>query len=345
VIDGLREYKKRQTRQRISDVATGMFMSRGFESVTIAEIAAAADVSEKTVYNYFPTKESLVYDQADEQLERLITAVRERPRGSTPTSAFVVALKEDSVRFSEMLGDERVSRIGEFGAMVRSTPALRAAWGEYRHRIVAALTAVLADDLGVDPSDPEPVIAARALVSLLELYYDARLRHSQSGVGTRGLQTLIEADIDRGARLLDTGMWSLHLLVEGRRTKDQIRDAAVVAEQARQQVLAAVREAKRTWRDIRAEAKAAGREARFDVNAQVRAAAREAHEQARAAAREKHRQARAAAVAAAREKQSEKARQRARQTAGEQVGEKASEKAGENAHEKHARANQRQPPV
>jgi AcrR family transcriptional regulator len=298
VIDGLREHKKRLTRQRISDVATGMFMSRGFEAVTVAEIAAAADVSEKTVYNYFPTKESLVYDQADEQLERLVTAVRERPRGSTPTSAFVVALKEDSARFSEMLGDERVSRIGEFGAMVRSTPALRAAWGEYRHRIVAALTEVLAEDLGVDPSDPEPVVAARALVSLLELYYDARLRHSQGGVGARGLQTLIEADIDRGARLLDTGMWSLHLMVEGRRTKDQIRDAAIVAEQARQQVLTAVREAKRTWREIREEAKAAGRDARDEARAQAeefrrqaRADAQALRDKARAAAREKHAQA------------------------------------------------------
>ncbi len=272
-------------------------MSRGFEAVTIAEIAAAADVSEKTVYNYFPTKESLVYDQADEQLERLITAVRERPRGSTPTSAFVGALKEDSARFSELLGDERVSRVGEFGAMVRSTPALRAAWGEHRFRMVAVLTEVLAEDLGVDPGDPEPVVAARALVSLLELYYDVRLRHARDGAGAREMQRLIEADIDRGARLLDTGMWSLHLLVEGRRTKDQIRDAAVVAEQARQQVLAAVREAKRTWRDIREEAKAAGREARQEAGAQVRAAAREAHEQARAAAREKHQQARAAARA------------------------------------------------
>jgi AcrR family transcriptional regulator len=291
VIDGLREYKKRLTRQRISDVATELFMARGFEAVTVAEIAAAAAVSEKTVYNYFPTKESLVYDQADAQLARLLAAVRERPRGTTPTSAFVAALKEDSARFSEMLGDERIGRIGEFGAMVRATPALRAAWGEYRHRIVAALTELLATELRIDPADPEPAIAARALVSLLELFYDSRLRHAQPGIRAVELQKLVEADIDRGARLLDTGMWSLHVMAEGRRTKDQIRDAAVAAEHARQQVLAAVRDAKRAWRMIREEARAAGREA----HEQARAAAREKHEQARAAAREKHEQARAAA--------------------------------------------------
>ena len=226
-------------------------MSRGFEAVTIAEIAATADVSEKTVYNYFPTKESLVYDQADEQLERLLTAVQGRARGTTPTSAFVAALKEDSALFAEMLGEDRLARVGEFGAMVRETPALRAAWGEHRHRIVQRLTEVIAADLGIDPGDPEPAVAARALVSLLELFYDSRLRHARAGLGARQLQKLVDADIDRGARLLDTGMWSLHLMVEGRRTKDQIRDAAIVAEQARQQVLAALREAKRGWREIR----------------------------------------------------------------------------------------------
>src|SRR5580698_4188861 len=120
--DGLRERKKRETRQRLSDVATEMFMAHGFDAVTIADIASEAGVSEKTVYNYFPTKESLVYDQADAQLERLVLAVRERPRGTTPTSAFVVELKADSLRFSAGLGPERIARIAEFGAMVQETP-------------------------------------------------------------------------------------------------------------------------------------------------------------------------------------------------------------------------------
>ena len=63
MVDGLREHKKRATRQRISDVATALFISHGFDAVTVAEIAANANISEKTVYNYFPNKELLVYDQ------------------------------------------------------------------------------------------------------------------------------------------------------------------------------------------------------------------------------------------------------------------------------------------
>src|ERR1700689_1895299 len=74
--EGLRERKKRLTRQLISDTATTMFLERGFEEVRVAEVAAACNVSEKTVYNYFPTKESLVLDR-----EESMTAAIERALG------------------------------------------------------------------------------------------------------------------------------------------------------------------------------------------------------------------------------------------------------------------------
>src|SRR5207237_10229871 len=61
--DGLRERKKRLLRQQLSDAATEMFVERGFDSVRITEIAEACGVSEKTVYNYFRTKESLILDR------------------------------------------------------------------------------------------------------------------------------------------------------------------------------------------------------------------------------------------------------------------------------------------
>ncbi len=269
-LDGLRELKKRETHQRISDVATEMFLARGFDAVTVTEVAAASGVSEKTVYNYFPTKESLVLDQIQGQVERLIGAVRDRPRGVSPSAALVAALKEDSRRFYEMIPADQLPRIEEFSAMVRGTPALRAAWSEHRHQMVAALTQVLAAELQVEETTPEPLTAARALVGLVELVYDSRLRHATTGTGPREVQEQVNADIDRGARLLETGMWSLYLMAEGRRTKDQIRDAAAVAEQARQQVLGALREAKRTWR-------LAGEETRRHAQ-QV---ARDAHQKAR----------------------------------------------------------------
>ncbi|HWE60012.1 MAG TPA: TetR family transcriptional regulator [Solirubrobacteraceae bacterium] len=292
--EGLRELKKRETRQRISNVATEMFLARGFESVTVTEVAAASGVSEKTVYNYFPTKESLVLDQIQGQVERLIGAVRDRARGVPPSAALVAALKEDSRRFYEMIPADQLPRIEEFSAMVRQTPALRAAWSEHRHRMVAALTQVLAGELQVDEATPEPLTAARALVGLVELLYDSRLRHASTGSGPREVQEQVDADIDRGARLLDTGMWSLQLMVEGRRSKDQIGEAAAVAEHARQQVMTALRGAKRSWKNARDEARTTGRDAAREVRllaAQAaREAAREAREQARRDAQNRRRQ-------------------------------------------------------
>src|SRR5213595_2049303 len=69
--EGLRERKKRQLRQKLTDTATAMFLERGFEAVRVAEIAEACDVSEKTVFNYFPTKESLVLDHQEAVLVAL----------------------------------------------------------------------------------------------------------------------------------------------------------------------------------------------------------------------------------------------------------------------------------
>jgi AcrR family transcriptional regulator len=260
-LEGLRELKKRETRMRISNIATGMFLERGFEAVTVTEVAAAAGVSEKTVYNYFPTKESLVLDQTEGQIERLVAAVRDRGKGVTPTAALVGALKEDSRRFYEMVADD-LPRIGEFSRMVRGTPALRAAWSEHRHQMVAALAQVLAEELQVEVTDPEPLVGARALTGLVELLYDSRLRHAGAAGRPDELLARVNADIERGARLLDTGMWSLHLIAEGRRTKEQIREAAAVAEQARQQVLGALRDAKRAWKQAHQQAHDAAREAR-----------------------------------------------------------------------------------
>ena len=78
---GLRAWKKERTRTTISDVATGLFMRDGFEQVTVAQIAAAAEVSVKTVFNYFPSKEDLFFDRADDVIGALVDAVVERPAG------------------------------------------------------------------------------------------------------------------------------------------------------------------------------------------------------------------------------------------------------------------------
>jgi AcrR family transcriptional regulator len=85
---GLRERKKQQTRQRISAAALELFDERGFDRVPVTEIAQAAEVSEATLFNYFPTKEDLVYGGIEACEQQLLDAVRHRPAGTSVLAAF-----------------------------------------------------------------------------------------------------------------------------------------------------------------------------------------------------------------------------------------------------------------
>jgi AcrR family transcriptional regulator len=258
---GLRERKKRETRQRISDVATGLFITRGYDEVKISEIAEAANVSEKTVYNYFPTKEALVFDRADDQRKQLTAAVRERDPETSAVAAFTRALKLMLAdMFSEITEDSAITVLS-FGEMVRSTPALQAAAGEHRHRIVDDLTQILAANYRIDPREAEIVTAARGIVSLLELSFDSNFRHVEDGLIGDDLKRAVEEDLDRGARLVATGLWSLQVLVDERRgSGERGRENDFDAEQVREQVKSALRDAKDAWREFSEEAVAAGRE-------------------------------------------------------------------------------------
>src|SRR5919112_5461264 len=85
---GLRERKKQQTRELIAETARRLFSERGFERVSVAEIAREADVSEKTVFNYFPTKEDLVYWRLETFEEELLETIRSRTVGEAGLDAF-----------------------------------------------------------------------------------------------------------------------------------------------------------------------------------------------------------------------------------------------------------------
>jgi AcrR family transcriptional regulator len=256
--EGLRERKRRVTRQRISDVATVLFSTRGFDNVKVSTIAEIVGVSEKTVYNYFPTKESMVLDWADEVVESLAGAIRERRKDESLTDAVVRAMKEDMARFGE-IPDELVVFLPRFMKLIESTPSLRAAWLELYDRIVAVATEALAESAEVDPRDPEPMIAARALSGLGGVALAARVRYIEQGLRGDQLRDAVFADLDRAARLLDTGLWSFNLLTHGRRTRQQVLDAAKAAEDARAQVVKALRQARTAWRQVRASGRESGR--------------------------------------------------------------------------------------
>jgi AcrR family transcriptional regulator len=128
---GLRERKKARTRRAISDIATRLFVERGFDEVTVAQIAAAAEVSIKTVFNYFASKEELFFDRADELLDGLERTIGERPPGTTVTEALHALLTENSVPFAgtgwRMLRNpDAYENFRAFIATEHASPALRA---------------------------------------------------------------------------------------------------------------------------------------------------------------------------------------------------------------------------
>jgi AcrR family transcriptional regulator len=250
--EGLRERKRRLTRQTISDAATTMFATRGFDNVTVSEVAARVGVSEKTIYNYFPTKEAMVLDTADDALAEMAQALRERRPDESLTDAVLRALKTDMRRFDEV-SEDIVQFLPMFVTMIETTAALRAAWLDLYDRLGEVVREELAAQTGVDPRDPEVGVAGRALVGLVQVALESRVRWIQDGLRGPALRSAVDSDVDRAARLLETGLWSFELLTRGARATNQARDLAQAAEQARTQVVSALRQARETWASVRGE--------------------------------------------------------------------------------------------
>ncbi|WP_406127331.1 TetR/AcrR family transcriptional regulator [Streptomyces sp. NBC_00989] len=162
----LRERKKRATRQRISNVATDLFKARGFDQVSVAEVARAAEVSTMTVFNYFPRKEDLFLDRIPEAVEVLSGAVRHRAPGETPLAALR--------RLSLELRDQHHPLAGPndafpaFWQVVIDSPALRARAREGLEEIENALSDALAETA---PDIPDPALAAALIVATYRSVY------------------------------------------------------------------------------------------------------------------------------------------------------------------------------
>jgi AcrR family transcriptional regulator len=161
---GLRERKKQQTRQQISDIATGLFLEHGFVTVTVAEIAEAANVSVNTVYNYFPTKEDLCFDREEEVVERPSARVRERGPGVSAAEAILEGLRRDVKEDSPWIG------LGEgrhhFMRMVQEAPTLRSRLLGIQYRMTDRMTETLREEAGAEPGDHTPELVAVQLTVL-----------------------------------------------------------------------------------------------------------------------------------------------------------------------------------
>lgn len=200
---GLRERKKQKTRLAISDVATGLFIERGFDDVTMAEVAHAAEVSVNTVFNYFSTKEELFFDRGPQLRDFTARIIRERRRGDTP----LLALRRMFRRLIKgEIGPTLSVRLKPFMATIDASPALQAharLLGEDYERHLAET--LIAESSG----SQRDVVTARALAAMItglqglltrELRErvmaedsEVEIRAALSRLGERGFELLLAA--------------------------------------------------------------------------------------------------------------------------------------------------------
>ncbi|MGH9227247.1 MAG: TetR/AcrR family transcriptional regulator [Acidimicrobiales bacterium] len=139
---GLRQRKKQRTRQLIADAAARLFAERGYEQVTVVDVARAAEVAEQTVYNYFPTKEHLVLDRDEALRDRLVQLVRERPTGVSPAAA----IRQEALAFVDGIRLVPADQVrGGLGYLAAVSPAIRRLSLEMIDRHATAIAAALTE--------------------------------------------------------------------------------------------------------------------------------------------------------------------------------------------------------
>lgn len=170
---GRRHEKKAATRQTISNVATRLFVERGFENVSVDEIAREAEVARKTVFNYFPRKEDLVFDREEEVRDLVRHALANRGEQS-PVHAFQTLMHGLLDRQHRLFKINR--RPLRFWRTVAESPALTARARELQVTFGNDLAGMLADAVGKPHDDPHARLAAAILMDTLVVAYGAAMR-------------------------------------------------------------------------------------------------------------------------------------------------------------------------
>lgn len=200
---GARERRRQETRERIVDAAAELFAERGFDAVSVMEIARRAGVVEKTVFNHFPVKEGLVFDADPPMRAALLDAVRRRPAGESVSAAagsFVVSVVS-------LLGSpEAADGVARMAKVIRGSRTLLVREREILGEITDALAALIADETDARSGQLEPWLAAHAVLglyaSLLELARDRVL----AGVTGEPLAAELRRRGQRGLSLLQFGL-------------------------------------------------------------------------------------------------------------------------------------------
>jgi AcrR family transcriptional regulator len=200
---GLRQRQKQQTRQLIFETASRLFAERGFDAVTVADVARAADVSEMTVFNHFPTKEDLCFAGMEFFEERLLDAVRGRAAGVSALEAFRRPVVDGC---SQLAAKEHAELIAKAAALIGGSPTLQVREREIVARYTQRLAELLAAETDARPGDVEPQGVASALTGTHRALV-AYVRRSVLA-GRRGPKLAADArsQAERAFARLDSGL-------------------------------------------------------------------------------------------------------------------------------------------
>ena len=202
---GRRDRKRQRTREQIAETARALFAARGFDGVTVAEIAEAADVSEQTVYNHFPTKEDLVYWRSGVFEDDLLAAIRDRPLDESALSAFHRFVRQPR----GMLATDNAATQARISGLMRTmieSPALRNRERSIIAGYTVSLSALLAEETGARPGDLEPVVAAAAMLGVHQALIDYARHRILEGARPPGLTRELYNRADRAVELLARGL-------------------------------------------------------------------------------------------------------------------------------------------
>ena len=193
---GRRSRKRRATRQGISDTATRLFFDRGFDQVTVDEIADAADVGRMTVFNHFPRKEDLFFDRDEEGREILQRALRDRD----PAIAPIETLR----RLAHRLVRERHPLVSfdagsqAYVQAIEKSETLKARARGIRDELARVVAEALAESVGRAVDDPDAALAAGLLLATLTVALRETHRSLRHRLDEEGARALFLTIVDQG---------------------------------------------------------------------------------------------------------------------------------------------------
>lgn len=199
---GLRERRKQEARQAISGAAMTLFTARGFDEVTISQVADAAGVSKMTVTNYFPRKEDLVFDRAAATIASLAGAAG----GRAPGESLLAAIRRD---YAERIaaGDVTLGPpTAAFARLVQRSPVLAGRAREIEDMREQALGDAIAAETGTD--DPQQRIVAAQLASVHRVLFAEAARRSLDGQPAGEIRRALAAAARQAFDLLQPSLGS-----------------------------------------------------------------------------------------------------------------------------------------